>query len=391
VSIVYDEVGNPVNDGNWLYAWEHGRQLKTLYDGVDNWTFEYDANGMRTKRYCDWCGYQYIYSGSQLTQMKFEGSTLNFTYDASGTPLTMSIGNAVYYYVTNLQGDVVKLLDGAGNTVAAYSYDAWGVGLAVTGTKATSIGMLNPLRYRGYVYDVETGLYYLQSRYYDPQVGRFLNADVFYSTGQGFVGNNMFAYCNNNPVCFQDPAGSRMVPADRIYGGSAPKEIRRDEWQLFSEKLVFFMFELGYAVLDGVEFEIALGMGFGGTASFSIFGIPVDADLFATTKLSIVMENGLVDIRSTTSFAAGLPFSDYFGIDAAAGISHSLFDPQCTCHINSTWNEFMSCIANKPFYNSSPTIGLSAGAYFLVGVEIGIGYNFETFIDSVIRRYNDVF
>ena len=148
--------------------------------------------------------------------MKFEGSTLNFTYDASGTPLTMSIGDAVYYYVTNLQGDVVKLLDGAGNTVAAYNYDAWGV---CTGQTLSFVESYNPLRYRGYVYDLETGLYYLQSRYYDPQVGRFLNADVFYSTGQGFFGNNMFAYCGNQPVNNIDPHG--MWTLGLSIGGSA--------------------------------------------------------------------------------------------------------------------------------------------------------------------------
>ena len=149
--------------------------------------------------------------------MKFEGSTLNFTYDASGTPLTMSIDDTVYYYVTNLQGDVVKLLDSAGNTVAAYSYDAWGV---CTGQTLSFVELYNPLRYRGYVYDVETGLYYLQSRYYDPEVGRFLNADVFYSTGQGFVGNNMFAYCGNTPVSNYDPTGNYYAKAeDRITTG----------------------------------------------------------------------------------------------------------------------------------------------------------------------------
>ena len=193
---------------------------------MDNWTYEYDANGMRTKRYCDWCGYQYIYSGSQLTQMKFEGSTLNFTYDASGTPLTMSIDGTVYYYVTNLQGDVVGLLDATGAQVVTYTYDAWGVGLAVTGTKANSIGALNPLRYRGYVYDVDTELYYLQSRYYDPQVGRFINADGLYSTGQGFVGNNMFAYCGNNPVDRQDTSGTRYMKTDGAMTGGEVVRLR---------------------------------------------------------------------------------------------------------------------------------------------------------------------
>ena len=75
-----------------------------------------------------------------------------------------------------------------------YTYDAWGNILSTTGSMASTLGQISPLRYRGYVYDEETELYYLQSRYYDPAIGRFLNADAFVSTGQGLLGNNMFAY-----------------------------------------------------------------------------------------------------------------------------------------------------------------------------------------------------
>ena len=88
-----------------------------------------------------------------------------------------------------------------------YTYNAWGVLLSTTGSMASTLGVHNPLRYRGYVYDNETALYYLQSRYYDPDVGRFINADAFASTGQGILGNNMFAYCLNNPVNMIDPNG----------------------------------------------------------------------------------------------------------------------------------------------------------------------------------------
>lgn len=92
-----------------------------------------------------------------------------------------------------------------------YTYDAWGRVLSITGSKASTVGRYNPLRYRGYVYDNETELYYLQSRYYDPAWGRFINADGYASTGQGFAGNNAFAYCNNNPVMYFDAAG--CIPA----------------------------------------------------------------------------------------------------------------------------------------------------------------------------------
>lgn len=115
--------------------------------------------------------------------MTVGSNTLYFAYDARGTPLSVNFNGTVFYYVTNLQGDVTAILDGDGNLVINYYYDAWGKPTnTILGNNTVSA--LNPLRYRGYVYDVETGLYYLQSRYYDPEVGRFINADAFASTGQ---------------------------------------------------------------------------------------------------------------------------------------------------------------------------------------------------------------
>ena len=90
------------------------------------------------------------------------GNTLDFTYDAAGTPLTVEYNGTVYYYVTNLQGDVVGILDGSGNSVVQYSYSAWGYPLGTTGSLAATLGTVNPLRYRGYVFDADIGLYYLE-------------------------------------------------------------------------------------------------------------------------------------------------------------------------------------------------------------------------------------
>ena len=102
--------------------------------------------------------------------------------------------------IAGFQGDVVKLVTSSGSAVATYEYDAWGNILSKSGTMADK----NPLRYRGYYYDPETGFYYLQSRYYDPANRRFINADRYASTGQGFIGCNMFAYCGDNPVLNKD-------------------------------------------------------------------------------------------------------------------------------------------------------------------------------------------
>ncbi len=206
----YDTVGRKtgVNEnGTWTYTWQQGRKLATMSSGSTTWTYTYDANGMRTKRTNGSTTYNYTYHGSQLTHMTYGSTALHFYYDASGKPLSVTYGGATYYYVLNLQGDVVAILNSSGAQVVGYTYDAWGRPLTVTGSMASTLGQYNPLRYRGYVYDRETGLYYLQSRYYNPTWGRFINADNYPATGQGLSGNNMFTYCGNNPVSRADNNG----------------------------------------------------------------------------------------------------------------------------------------------------------------------------------------
>lgn len=206
-----DALGNLTDDEEWIYTWKHGRQLASMSDGNTTWTYTYDAGGMRTKRTNGMDTYTYIYNGSQLTRLIVdaqESFDFYFTYDASGTPLTVTDNGYTYYYVTNLQGDVIGIKDGSGNQVVSYAYDAWGKLLYRTNTQLADF---NPLRYRGYAYDWETGLYYLQSRYYNPEWGRFINWDVYAATGQGFVGNNMFAYCGNNPVGRSDDGGDKWT------------------------------------------------------------------------------------------------------------------------------------------------------------------------------------
>ena len=168
---------------------------------VRDWTMEYEAGGLRTKRSSAEKTYNYIYSGDKLVRMTCGDNILDFTFDANGAPLTLVTGGKVYYYLTNLQGDVMSIESSDGTPVASYCYDAWGKILACDGALAE----LNPLRYRGYVYDQETGFYYLQSRYYDPAIGRFINADnVISYAGNSLLGCNVFAYCFNNPVNLSD-------------------------------------------------------------------------------------------------------------------------------------------------------------------------------------------
>jgi RHS repeat-associated protein len=189
-SYSYDTIGNVTSDGRKSYTWKHGRELQGVTDENGAvWENTYDANGKRIRREKNTKIYSYVYTGDQLSHMTITNvsteatESMRFTYDAEGYAQTINYQGTVYYYVTNMQGDVIGIIRGNGTQVVAYRYDAWGNVKEVSGSMSGTLGKANPLRYRGYVYDEETKLYYLESRYYDPEVGRFINADAYAATG----------------------------------------------------------------------------------------------------------------------------------------------------------------------------------------------------------------
>ena len=197
--------GNPTKyyDGS-TFTWTQGRRLATAKVGSTNISYTYDMAGVRSSKTVGSTTYKYTTLSGLVTRQTGGNATIDFVYDESNQPLAMKYNGKVYYYVLNAQGDVVRIVDGSRNVVASYSYDPWGKLLSSSGTLAN----VNPLRYRGYYYDSETGFYYLQSRYYDPEIGRFINADSYASTdATGLLSTNMFAYCENNPAMRIDPTG----------------------------------------------------------------------------------------------------------------------------------------------------------------------------------------
>ena len=210
--ITYDEIGNPLTYYNGMeFSWTMGRRLESVTNGKSKTRYTYNADGLRTSKKINAAKFNYYWNGDKLTAQTWQGNTLYFYYDKDGNPIAFEYNDVFYYYITNLQGDIVGILRSDGIIVAEYEYDAWGNCTIIQ--NLNNIANTNPLRYRGYYYDTDTGLYYLQSRYYDSNIGRFINADDLnvITSPEGFekkvLGINLFSYGNNSPILNKDYYG----------------------------------------------------------------------------------------------------------------------------------------------------------------------------------------
>ena len=208
-TIRYDAIGNPLNDGTWTYTWQNGRQLQKMQKAGVTAEFVYNADGLRVQKTVNGVATKYTLHGKNVVHMTSGTDELHFFYDAQNRPAVVVYNGTAYAYVKSLQGDVIAILDAAGNVVVSYVYDAWGAPIGKSGSMAETLGTVQPFRYRGYVFDEETGLYYLRSRYYWAEWCRFLNADVL-------IEGNLYDYCLNNPIMQNDLMGlesERATPA----------------------------------------------------------------------------------------------------------------------------------------------------------------------------------
>ena len=333
----YDLNGNPKSYlGNTL-AWEKGRQLKTF--GTNS--YKYNNEGIRIKKTTSSEIHEYILDGTNIVKEIITDicncpKYINeYLYDLDGTVCGIKHNGTAYYFYKNLQGDIIAITDDAGVTVARYTYDAWGKVLSVTDANGTDIpeaethiANINPFRYRGYYYDTETNLYYLQSRYYNPEVGRFINADdprqKNAETTNVIV--NSFAYCSNSPTGMSDPHGTwgrktigygiqvmlalRLLFVSAIFG----IEVIWYKSNYGSHKKSVPWFYFFYGINLGVSFDPS-GL-LGDIASYS----------FKNGKISVSTISSLLNGLTKSNSFSKLSVKGAFNLSASIDISMCLFN-----------------------------------------------------------------
>ena len=276
-SVTYDAIGNPLLYRGRSLTWTQGRRLAGVSSEGLAAYYTYDESGTRTGKTVNGVSTQYYINGSQILAQKRGEDILYFLYDETGAAVGFKYNNNLYIYRKNLQGDILAVLNGqTGAVEASYTYDAWGRVISSTGALAN----LNPFRYRGYYYDDETGFYYVSSRYYDPEVGRWINADnVIAGVGGDLKGYNLFAYCFNNPVNMDDQAGNW------------PKWIKNTvKW--VAKNIVKPVVKTVQKTLSKVDLTYSTGVNVSGTPSAWIFNGQIGVSMDTKGNVAIQASGG---------------------------------------------------------------------------------------------------
>ncbi|KUP08306.1 hypothetical protein Q75_02940 [Bacillus coahuilensis p1.1.43] len=223
-TITYDSIGNPLSFNGHTYKWQLGDQLASMTTPTHRLSFNYNVDGYRTEKVVDGNKTTYQLDGDKVIFENNGQDEIHYTYNTNGSLVSMNLNGVEYFYIRNNQKDIIGLVDRNGEWNVRYQYDSWGVVSSIEDTSGVGLGEKNPYRYRGYRYDQETGLYYLNARYYNPEWGRMLNADSYGGSTGELLSHNVFAYSGNNPVTYIDPSGYRHMYGPGAEGSYTPKE-----------------------------------------------------------------------------------------------------------------------------------------------------------------------
>lgn len=300
-SFVYDSMGNPTTYRNMTCVWGNGRQLKSITNGTDTAFYTYDEFGVRTKKINGGVTTNYVYENGKLLREITGSEKIDFIYGAEGA-IGFRIGEANYIYRKNIFGDVTEIYDASGTLVGKYKYTAFGVCEITLDTNG--IATKNPIRYRGYYYDTETELYYLKSRYYDPELGRFMTIDgIEYIEPDTINGLNLYAYCFNNPIGLCDPSGCSALAA------------------------LIIGFLLLFTPIGGIVTQAAVSvLGYAGMAIASIFDNDIRNDMNLIGWNPFNTDESLVMGSTKVSFYKGVPVILISGMGGSMSLGALFFD-----------------------------------------------------------------
>ena len=370
-NISYDQAGNPTTYKGATLTWTRGRLLASYRASGGNYTttMQYDANGIRKQKLIPSANYttttEYLYSGNNLLRETIaqgnagQVSTKHKTYLYNSQGVIGFVYQGVTYtYRKNLFGDIVAIYQGA-TKVAEYAYDAWGNCLVIdpaTGLANTSIefiGNQNPFRYRGYYWDNDLQLYYLMSRYYDPQTGRFINADSLeYLDPETIGGLNLYAYCGNNPVMHIDPTGYSW------------------DWDNFNQALKYIITGVS-AIVAGA---LVIASGIASLPMLIIAGVTIAAGVLTTV-------NGIAEVGD-------LAFNYNFMEDGLFGGNSSAYDTYAA--ITGTIATVGSIVCGKWYKYNAPRIRAykNIGSAEFPGNYYDKNIKSRPYFDSVLTQKN---
>ena len=283
-TITYDKYGNPLAYKGKLFEWKGKNLVKA--DGLQ---MEYDYNGLRTKK----GNKKYFWYGNRLlAETYIENNvekTIYYRYDESGV-CGMKIGAVDYYFRKNIFGDILAVYNSSKTALATYSYDAFGNASVTYANVQNNLARLNPFRYRGYYWDSEFNLYYVQSRYYDPEIGRFISPDSIENINPNAIfGLNLYTYCNNNPIMNVDPTGKDWNSFWNSIGN----------W--FEEHWVELVIGTAFIIVGAVVTALTAGAGAGFMAAFGSALLGSLTQIGAGIAMGIGV-NGIANIVNGNSF-----------------------------------------------------------------------------------------